>query len=362
MKTTYFKITALCLATQAFAGNSIKFGSNVIKTSSDVPKDQIQLLANDLNDLSTRGVPGADPALLRMMGASDSSGKTMSNWLGERVHYIVGEDFKMEASSLKLLKQGYAFENPDLLPKMETPTQTPQSGTPVKTIMTNIGSAFYIAGKSKQILIGAKIEGIGTVPMSSLRVGLLKIGSGLFAEETKLFKGMNVASPARQASRISTLFHEARHSDGNGKSLGFLHAVCPAGHDYEGYGACDRSLNGPYTIGAYVEKALAENCTQCSVEEKEALRLASLNSFDRVLKASPADPKAVQSELALLAMQISVCQMMAGFPSSMSGLSDGKIDCSPEKIAVTNARIVELKAGISIPSVEWDAAPEGKVK
>lgn len=109
--------------------------------------------------------------------------------------------------------------------------------------------------------------------------------------------------------RISTLVHEARHSDCTGgvktslvnsyiranisgaqpnapytSACLHLHNACPAGHDLEGISACDTHLWGAYAIGAMFSLLVDTKCENCTDEEKAEAALDSQDQFDRVLR------------------------------------------------------------------------------
>jgi len=206
------------------------------------------------------------------------------------VQYIVGPGFAPEFS-VSSISPIHEYENPGVFPDKETATKSRDASgdKPRYVVMANMGPAFYAYGKEMGDLFGAKLDGIGMVPIRSPRVGLLLIGEGLFKPllERSGWAGQDMNTEAYRIVRLGALFHEARHSDGNGKSLGFHHAVCPDEHDYAGRLVCDRSSNGSYTIGGIMEKSLSDACETCSVGEREALRLYTLDSFNRVIPGSP---------------------------------------------------------------------------
>jgi hypothetical protein len=150
--------------------------------------------------------------------------------------------------------------------------------------MSNLGAGLYLMAKQRQILLAMRRSDGKIIPVTSPRVGLVQIGEGLFFKKFQVNPEVPGA-PANSVSRLSTIFHEARHSDGHGESLSFGHAYCPSGHAYEGYPACDRNLNGPYTIGAQMLKTLTQGCGDCSIKEKTILKAIEADSRSRVLKA-----------------------------------------------------------------------------
>ena len=266
--------------------------SSFLKIANDVPKDQSQLLKEDVNRLSNFKGSYVDKEMSVVMGFSGPvTSKNLLQWLSDRVQYVVSEKIDLE-KSLVVLAQKHRYENPGILPDMpaekEKTNNTDTSPSAEKerevmTVMTNIGGALYTVGKQSGMLLGFKIPGQGVAKMSSPRTGVIQIGKGLFALRSKDAN----ASPRdleRSYFRLSTLFHEARHSDGNGKTLSFFHNLCPKGHAYEDYYACDRSLNGSYSVGAYVTRALTENCADCTPAQKEVMRLEYVDSFSRVIR------------------------------------------------------------------------------
>lgn len=269
------------ISSVSFAGNS-----SFLSIANDVPKDQRKMLEGDLERLAETSLLVKDPIISRVMDISQPvTNKNLLSWLSQRVRYIVNEDFDFE-SKYYIEKRAYAYENPGLLPDLPKLVKDPEvdarpDGSRVSTVMTNLGGALYIAGKSSGALLGLKIPGVGKVPVSSPRSGVLMVGKGLF--QLRGSKESKVTDVDASYLRLSTLFHEARHSDGNGKTLGMMHVPCPKGHNYEGFAACDFSLNGSYSVGAQTGKMFAENCKTCTAAQKEVLRLDYLDSFSRVV-------------------------------------------------------------------------------
>jgi hypothetical protein len=265
-----------------------------IKLQGALPEEQAELLHFDRAIFSSFRISEDNTQLKDLMKLNSTSSKTLINWLEARVQVVVTENFDEEKHMVPLQK-GYAFENPGVFSVHERFTPPPvrnasgggasggsssSNSTPAKMVvnMSNLGEYIYRLGKIRGVLLGLDIDGIGVIPVSSPRSGVIRVGAGLFDEAPRSIRTAAAAIP-----RLKTFFHEARHADGNGKSLGFPHAICPPGHNLHGNNACDRNLNGPYTVGGQVMRAMTESCTTCSRGQREALRLQYLESFGRVL-------------------------------------------------------------------------------
>jgi hypothetical protein len=331
-----------------------------LKFEKGMPKEQIATLTEDLAKLYAMTIPSPDKEMLRILGMKDGSGASMTLWLSDRVQYVVGQDYDLASnvrpSAATLL---FKYPNPGVFPNIEEPTRELPSDGSVKVVMANIGTALYFAGKQSGFLLKAGIEGtLNGVDMRSPRTGLLQVGDGLFSPGKKL----EAASPTvRRLYRLETLFHEARHSDGNGKSLGFLHASCAPGHDLEGLPACDRNLNGPYTVGAHMIKALGKACTDCSAADKELIKLISADSFNRVIKEYP-DPN--EPAPATPDQQIETLRLLVGTCNTLNevGIADSE-DCTRQRKQLADAEADPSSLEIPrkmIKTTEWDATPEGK--
>lgn len=292
-----------------------------IRAEKTVPQEQMKTLRADFDWLATVKPEQTDPEMLRVMGLKDAEPASMSGWITDRVHYLLSEKFEPKLwNLLPFFFKSFSYPNPGVLPDIEKAEDQKiqariaekaaefsldsgnqselendheadnDKGEPVdrkksssaKVVMSNMGSALYLGGKTLGIVMGVRMKGIGRIPVTSPRTGVIMVGEGLFYDG---YFGSDIPkdSPVRSGFRMATFFHEARHSDGNGKSLGFLHGLCPAGHDYAGLGACDRNLNGPYTVGALVQEHMAANCSSCSEREREALRVFALESRSRII-------------------------------------------------------------------------------
>jgi hypothetical protein len=253
--------------------------------------DQIQFKADSLR------------STLRIMGLKELNSHTANDWLNQRVNYVVSEN---ALSIFNLLirrviyveRENVDFPNAEIAPySLETVNQTKleiQAGLnseKAMTVMSNIGTALYFSGKNDRKILGMKIsrglfKSSEKVAIDSPRAGIIQIGEGLFAKELAVNPNDEKAF-ANTVFRMGTFFHEARHSDGHGESLGFLHAICPKGHDYEGQAACDENLNGPYSVGMVMMAEMSRACDdKCSAKENEILKLLVLDSANRVLKTT----------------------------------------------------------------------------
>jgi hypothetical protein len=263
-----------------------------ISVSSEVPLEQYQQLVLDWAALTQVHFANPDPVMLQMMKIPDGSSASLLGWLQDRIHVVVSEKFSM-TNSREIIQTHIPYPN-EGSPTYEDEWQPPDAppgppGSPKPpvhhfyTVMSNIGAAIYDGGVTMQTLFGLQVPGVGLVPVPTPRAGIIQIGAGLFAKDLFVLKGLPENSIVRQIFRISTFFHEARHSDGHGVSRSFFHATCPRG-DFAGQAACDRNLNGPYALEASVERSFYKNCSTCTVQESEVLKAMALDSASRVIK------------------------------------------------------------------------------
>lgn len=228
-----------------------------------------------------------------ILGQEILSGQDLHDWLLTRVRrltYSVSE-FDYELKSI----------NPDVKIKYPLADQGPQLETPwgstfnlpttgpdrIRRYANNISSSVY--GEAKGYQEHLKIDdipGLGVVQINSPRTGIININFALFDPN---FYGHPVSndSLAARIFRLSTLFHEARHSDGQGVSLSFPHSLCPKGHRFEGLASCDETKNGSYAVGRVVMQILLDS-TELDANEKEFLK-AHLLDWDNRLHPHPGE-------------------------------------------------------------------------
>lgn len=274
-----FLVSAFAGGTSAEAKSKIDPKKSRIKFADTIEKQQRDLMLQDLESLKSFSYydPQGKLAALYKVPADTAS---MQEWLYSRSKYIVPENFKADDSTVKVYKLHHNFSNPQL-PVLER-GRSVDPGATIQIVMSNLGAGLYLGGKMQNSILALNIPGQGEIPITTPRVGIFQVGSGLFQPLLKQ-AGNNLTGLANSISRLSIYFHEARHSDGNGGSLLFAHAVCPEGSVYSGYNACDKNLNGPYTIGAEFIGAALHNCTDCSEAEKEMLRNKKMDAHSRVI-------------------------------------------------------------------------------
>lgn len=255
--------------------------------SSDLPAQQKQTVLADLNALNHIHYSDARKTGAKLFGVPLTT-ENLKKWLADRSHYVVGENFDY-LSKIRVITPGAVYPKADLLPYREVaPPPSPEgSGGRVVTVMSNTGTQIYVRGKRTKNLLAVDIPGIGAVTVTSPRTGIFKIGAGLFVPvlQNGQSEDTDFISMGNSLRRLAVYFHEARHSDGNGKSIGFLHAPCPAEKGvYAGSFACDRNQNGPYAIEGTFLRSTVDSCRACTRREKEALRNVYADKFNRLVK------------------------------------------------------------------------------
>lgn len=351
-------IALLAIATLGQVHAAEEFGG--FNFHSTVAKSQSEALKSDIKYLYQNPITKPDAEFISTGEMSAGDGLNMHNWLINRVRYIIGQSYQLNDANVIGTRFNFPKTSLPILP--DAPTSGGGSGTPggetpapnpeVKVIMTNLGGALYIAGKPQGFALGIKFDGKNLYAKSP-RVGLLQVGEGLFLERFMLNK--DIKAPANAIFRLGTLFHEARHSDGNGAHSGFLHDYCPTGHPYAGYGACEASGNGSYTIGALSTRHLLQNCAGCSTAEKSALQANVLDSFSRIISNTNSS-------------RISTLQSLVETYKSIKTIYEANASSEQAKIEIKTIenQIVLLELEIASLSVDaqkapfLDARPEGE--
>lgn len=331
-----------------------------IQFDSSIPDDQYNLMAQDLEDLQKFEFTRPDSKLLSVMGLRDSSPRSMLNWLKDRVHYIVGEKFK-PARQVRSETKNQAFPFDHESSDVDFNILDLFSSKPV-VVMSNVGGGLYALSKDAHTIYSFAIPGLDDVTLTSPRTGIIQIGKGLFNKNIAGLGDEPAQSKVRFAFRMGTFFHEARHSDGHGKSLTFPHAICPAGHEYEGSPACDANLNGPYTVGAHFFNSLARSCRDCSSHDLEMIRIQALDSFSRVLPATVSqgatDPSGkAANRLRTLTRAVYFCEAFHEVGLSSSDISETCSGIPQYKTEISTIKS-EHPDFIIQNSTNWDPIPE----
>jgi hypothetical protein len=274
----------LLLATKAWSLDSARrrlteiTGNVPLVVDASVPPDQVEAIKGDLKVLESLNY-SHDDELAELMGVADTSHDGLSSFLRDRFRYVVGEFYSTERN-IGPSQSDLRYPNPGVFPDIE---DKPQLNAGV--LMSNLGSALYMVGKKEGVGLSLRLSDGRRVDIASPRTGIVQIGSAMFDPRYR----PNMLQPKAQSNsifRLQTYFHEARHSDGNGKSLAFPHALCPKGHDYENEYACDKTLNGPYIVEAEIMRKTIPQCTECSVRETEILKIVLADNLNRLLKVS----------------------------------------------------------------------------
>lgn len=228
-----------------------------------------------LEHLNENHLLNADSRLLNLLKVPSGDGRTVLSWLEERIQVVAGESFNTDRFETA---GAFSFENPGVLPEDWRNRANQEKGS---LVMANYGALAYLLGKEKgKLWVLNTSTRVGQLRFTSPRAGFLVVGEGL------LKAVRNETHTSQRAFQLSTLLHEARHSDGNGQSAGFVHAKCPSGHNFAGVNACDQAANGPYTIDALTMKSLVDNCGSCSEKERNFMQGQVTDSFSRVLNTN----------------------------------------------------------------------------
>lgn len=183
----------------------------------------------------------------RAFGDTTTSG--LLQYLNDRIHYFV-EDNELDLSvpadhSLEEMGAWEAFKDEFSRPAVTYGAR-------------NLGFSLWRRGirerRTVHFLFGEK-----RVPVMSPRVGIVSMASS-FAKGNVIY-------------RISTLIHEARHSDCTGGprrgSCGHLHTACPWDEDRR---QCDNKPWGAYSMEMIYLDAVINSCENCSRTMRQQAR------------------------------------------------------------------------------------------
>lgn len=272
------KVLVAALIALATTGCGHRGGSSDGFFDASVPGDHRDAIYGDLVLLQGSSFDAYAGTLrdttLQTIGTSDLSGPTLSQWFFERVKLMLGESYDYERNS-------YALS--------AVQEDEPRTNATV-TVMFNLGAHLYLKSVNSGRTYGAQTDS-GFFTANTPRVGLVQIGTGMFTDNQ--VSGSPRESQANRFLRLAVMFHEARHSDGNGADAGFPHAKCTTG-SYANRYACEGYANGPYAVQAYTAAVFAMSCTQCTQSEYQTLLALTADYASRLQPGARfADPTPV---------------------------------------------------------------------
>jgi hypothetical protein len=227
------------------------------------------------------------PEFERFFHVKPATSSNLMNWLTQRVHYIVGPSFDSMARTRELnapVKFSHPYVPLDRIGRVEYPAQS------FKFEALNIGAGLYDYGKSIHKMVQLKLTSGQLVDITSPRVGIVELGRLPYFDQPIIGHPDSALSErVKSFKRLATLFHEARHSDGAGKALGFRHIQCPAGSEMAGEYACDSMGNGAYKAEALMLEAFDTNCLDCTVRDHLDLRVLIARAKQKIRGGSEID-------------------------------------------------------------------------
>lgn len=240
------------------------------------------LIEQDFNTINSLNITSTDYKYI--LGINDFSATTLKKWLLDRTKYIVGKNYSRPALAQVVETRDY---------KPSSIAASLDAETTIVTLMKNVGAEAYLDGKGKSKVFSLPINGIPIV-VKSPRVGIIQLGEGHFS--VNRVPGTDLSSLANRLLRLAVLFHESRHTDGNGANAAFPHLKCTSG-DYAGSYACEANTNGPYMVEWVLLKHFKTQCTTCSSTELGVLQTKITDKLNRLVegyKMSDATPEGIQ--------------------------------------------------------------------
>ena len=216
-------------------------------------ESQREVIAHDLETLMQLNLkgPSAD-ALQSLLETSDLTPASLQTWLTKRIHTLL-------------------------------PPNIDSAPGPEGLVAHNYGAALFESAR-KTGSHQAWIPGFGTIAVDSPRIGLVQLTQSYFDSMSDIEVGPRTSRhPEEPLRRLGLLFHEARHSDGNGSDAGYPHVTCPSGHSSASKLACDATPTGAYMIQSRFLQAAAEGCTECSASEKTILSYEAFQAKRQVM-------------------------------------------------------------------------------
>lgn len=275
-------------------------------TAPPSPKELYQSDASDLYQSSFSSSASSvnnefNNAFTKIFGGT--SGYNVANYINTRLAHVWNVDDLVKA-------QIYPSDLGTSKSWLDINDVEPETNSNVQTEASNNGVSLWLVGKIEGKSV-AVYNGSETVSISNPREGIITLGKAY--AKNSVIGGTAVSVP--RDYRLGIIVHEARHSDCTGGfpasyiqkaraassfesfldsigaeqlQCGHLHVICPRGHDFSGYAACDKENWGAYSVGGFYAAGTYALYPWGSME-REIMEYDALDSFSRLLGVSDYD-------------------------------------------------------------------------
>ncbi len=261
------------------------------KKQEELPTDPIALAQDDMQKMGS-----IDPAGPKAMDESSSgaftkifggtTGTDVLHYMNERVHYFITNDSPMDFYPRTFTHKSWASDNVT-------------ADSDIVIAASNFGGELWFQGLLDGVTFRYSYKNEKDVPVTSPRVGIIRMGEGYLKKMTK-------SKLMPSVSRQGILLHEARHSDCTGglnqdaleagrkapsykkfidgfprRACLHLHTLCPSGHTYENLAACDSEAWGSYAVEAIYLTAMIKNMPSDEIETN-VMRMDALDRYTRL--------------------------------------------------------------------------------
>lgn len=244
--------------------------ASTVTLDSELDSEESQAVSSGINSMSEFVIRGEEIRGFQEVFQGNSS-SSVSSYFNERVNYAI-------SASTELIDRTFVNGK-----EVRPPSDPPQ----VVTLALNWSKPLWLLTRlSPTDKVQVKINE-EFVDISSTRIGLIQLGPD-FPEINELLQ-------------VTTLVHEARHSDCTGglpasdlervrnglrpenNLCGHAHVACPPGHELEGEPGCDSHPWGAYTVNAIYTASLALACSSCTEVQKAVADIITIDSINRLL-------------------------------------------------------------------------------
>lgn len=355
-------LLALTLFTPSLTAQDLDRPGIII--SKEFSDSRVQMLSEDLNFLSRMNSWEAfDQDEQMAFGFVENSNKNLLSWISERVRYLIPLD-SLGNVDIHFGTEEKIYPHQDSLPG-DLENIYFVLDREADTLMSNLGTAYYLFGKRARRSISVNLSEHFSILEDPIEMTTPRKGIILFHEN--FFKStLYVSRYGREDSdrilRLSYLFHEGRHSDGSGVSLGFYHKRCPPGTDYAGLLACDRASNGAYNLGAIFIKKSLEVCQGCGEVEKDILRMNYFDNKARVIDRKILTPEEVENindlENLLNMKSLRIFKLYAGETTLTEEQRTAELEILQKDLLEHSKEIDSLRSSKDFHKLYWDETPE----